>query len=153
MHMQTCATILRLRNLQKEILRVLQSTFQLVRVRRLYDVAMVNYHAQLVSFLQEKSVLSYGSFLTSGPTFTIAPQISLRLALFLGLEPLNLFSVFSFSIMTSSDENPSFVLASGIIFPVLGIIVVALRFYTRSTQKVSYQLDDWLILPALVGIR
>lgn len=55
--------------------------------------------------------------------------------------------------MTSGDEKPSLVLAAGIVFPLLGIIVVALRFYTRSTQKASYQLDDWLTLPALVGIR
>jgi hypothetical protein len=32
----------------------------------------------------------------------------------------------------------------------LGIIAVALRFYARKYQKAPLQLDDWLMIPAVV---
>ena len=50
------------------------------------------------------------------------------------------------------DQDPAYVLAAGIAFPVLCIIVVSLRFYARSGQKARYGLDDWLSLFALVSI-
>ena len=51
------------------------------------------------------------------------------------------------------DDNPSYVLAAGIVMPILAIVFVALRFYTRSKQKLPYGLDDWLALPALVRVH
>ncbi|KAF2232282.1 hypothetical protein EV356DRAFT_517582 [Viridothelium virens] len=39
-------------------------------------------------------------------------------------------------------------IAIGICFPILGAILIALRFYTRWLQKVPRQVDDWLCLPA-----
>lgn len=39
-------------------------------------------------------------------------------------------------------------IAIGICFPVIGGILVALRFYVRWHQKTSRQIDDWLCLPA-----
>ena len=50
------------------------------------------------------------------------------------------------------DHDPSYVLAAGIVMPVLGIIFVTLRFYTRSKQKAGYGADDWLSLFALVSV-
>lgn len=40
--------------------------------------------------------------------------------------------------------------ALGTVFPLLGIIIVALRFRARQLQKSKYGLDDWLIIPALI---
>ena len=39
---------------------------------------------------------------------------------------------------------------AGAVLPAVGILVVALRFYVRSTQKWAVGIDDWLMLPALV---
>ena len=41
-------------------------------------------------------------------------------------------------------------LAIGIAFPVLGTILVALRFYLRRHRGIPLQLDDWFCLPAWV---
>lgn len=46
--------------------------------------------------------------------------------------------------------TPETIIAVSVIFPVLSIIAVALRFHTRRLQKTGFQIDDWLILPALV---
>ena len=51
----------------------------------------------------------------------------------------------------STVVTPESVVAVGAVFPALGIIVVALRFYTRYRQKARLMLDDWLTVPALVG--
>ncbi|KAI9792921.1 MAG: hypothetical protein M1816_001243 [Peltula sp. TS41687] len=48
-----------------------------------------------------------------------------------------------------SYVNEKSVLAIGIIFPVLGLVAVALRFAVRSQRKVSFGVDDWLCLPAV----
>lgn len=50
------------------------------------------------------------------------------------------------------DKDPVFVLAAGAAFPAVSIVVVALRFYVRSTQKARYGPDDWLALAGLVGL-
>lgn len=42
------------------------------------------------------------------------------------------------------------VVAAGAIFPVVSIIIVLLRFWTRLRKKSGLGADDWLILPALV---
>ncbi|OCL09908.1 hypothetical protein AOQ84DRAFT_375393 [Glonium stellatum] len=41
-------------------------------------------------------------------------------------------------------------MAAGIVLPCISTIVVALRFYTRSSLKSEKFLDDWLTVPALV---
>ncbi|KAI1144988.1 hypothetical protein F4825DRAFT_280746 [Nemania diffusa] len=46
--------------------------------------------------------------------------------------------------------TPGGIIAAGAALPAIGIIVVALRFYTRLTQKARLGLDDFFILPALV---
>ena len=46
--------------------------------------------------------------------------------------------------------TPGSVIAVSVVFPVLGMIAVALRFYTRYSQKARFAMDDWLVLPALV---
>ena len=42
------------------------------------------------------------------------------------------------------------VLAAAIVLPVLGLISVALRFWSRHHNKIGFGLDDALVLPALV---
>ena len=53
---------------------------------------------------------------------------------------------------TFSYAYPGEVIAAGAVLPSLCIIIVALRFWTRSLQKGNYGVDDWLTLPALVSI-
>jgi len=45
--------------------------------------------------------------------------------------------------------NERSVLAVGILFIILGILVVIARFYVRR-KKAGFGLDDWLCIPALV---
>lgn len=42
-------------------------------------------------------------------------------------------------------------LAVSILIPLLAVIVVALRFYTRVAHNTPALWDDWLIVPAMVG--
>lgn len=44
-------------------------------------------------------------------------------------------------------------IAIGFCFPIIGGILVALRFYTRWHRKTSRQIDDWLCIPAWVGVE
>ena len=46
--------------------------------------------------------------------------------------------------------TPGSVIAVSLVFPILGVIAVTLRFYTRNSQKARFAMDDWLVLPALV---
>ncbi|KAI0542845.1 hypothetical protein GGR58DRAFT_449823 [Xylaria digitata] len=46
--------------------------------------------------------------------------------------------------------TPGDIIAASAALPAISIIVVALRFYTRLTQKARLGLDDFFILPALV---
>lgn len=43
-------------------------------------------------------------------------------------------------------------IAVAVVFPVLGILSVGLRVYVRRVQKARILADDWLLLPALVGL-
>ncbi|KAI1169769.1 hypothetical protein F4777DRAFT_571930 [Nemania sp. FL0916] len=45
--------------------------------------------------------------------------------------------------------SPRFVIAVGVVFPVLSIIAVALRFWARSAQKAPLLIDDWLLVIAV----
>ena len=48
-----------------------------------------------------------------------------------------------------SDQRPT-ILALGILFPVIAILAVALRFHARRLKKLRLEADDWTILAALV---
>ena len=50
------------------------------------------------------------------------------------------------------DTSPSANIGVGVAMPVLGIAAVALRFYTRRVMKNELLTDDWLLIPALVGL-
>ena len=43
------------------------------------------------------------------------------------------------------------IMAAGIVLPLVGMSVVALRFWLRYNQKLSIGMDDWSILGALVS--
>ncbi|KAF2855811.1 hypothetical protein T440DRAFT_551145 [Plenodomus tracheiphilus IPT5] len=45
--------------------------------------------------------------------------------------------------------SPGSLIAICVVLPVLSILAVALRFYTRKRSKSSLKLDDWILLPAL----
>ena len=47
--------------------------------------------------------------------------------------------------------TPNKFIAISVLFPLLNVIVVALRFYTRRVQRASLKSDDWLTLAALVS--
>ena len=47
--------------------------------------------------------------------------------------------------------SPAALIAAGVVFPVLGILTVALQFYTRRLQEAPLMLDDWFLIPGLVG--
>ncbi|PCG89963.1 Hypothetical protein PENO1_101630 [Penicillium occitanis (nom. inval.)] len=52
--------------------------------------------------------------------------------------------------MPNTYATPAAVIVISILFPVLGIIVVSLRFYTRGRAKIRPWVDDWLTIPALL---
>lgn len=56
-------------------------------------------------------------------------------------------------VMKDYYANQAAVIFISIFFPILGIICVALRFYTRAKAKTAFWWDDWLCIPALVCIR
>ncbi|KAI1379043.1 hypothetical protein F4677DRAFT_410388 [Hypoxylon crocopeplum] len=45
-------------------------------------------------------------------------------------------------------QSPGPVIAAGIVLPVIDIIAVLLRFWTRRKQKQALKTDDWLLIPA-----
>lgn len=47
-------------------------------------------------------------------------------------------------------QTPGHVVAAAVVLPVLDVLVVGLRFYTRRRQRLPLQMDDWLTLPAAV---
>lgn len=52
--------------------------------------------------------------------------------------------------MSGTYATPAAVIVVSILFPVLGIICVFLRFYTRVKANIQLWIDDWLMIPALV---
>ena len=46
--------------------------------------------------------------------------------------------------------NEASVIATSVIFIVLGVVAVSLRFFVRRDRKVAVGADDWLIAVALV---
>lgn len=48
--------------------------------------------------------------------------------------------------------EPGEVAAAAVVFPVIGAILVALRVSTRRKRAKKLGVEDWLVLPALVGI-
>lgn len=49
------------------------------------------------------------------------------------------------------DDNPKYILASAITFPILTMILVSLRFYARRKHGAGYGPDDWFALLAVVS--
>lgn len=59
----------------------------------------------------------------------------------------------NYKYVTTSEDGltPALVIAAGAVLPILGIFAVALRFYSRVSQKnTGLGIDDWLILAAIV---
>ena len=48
------------------------------------------------------------------------------------------------------SEDPKSIIAVGAAMPSLGIVAVALRFYSRRQMKSPLQIDDWILIPALI---
>lgn len=48
--------------------------------------------------------------------------------------------------------TPAACIAISILFPVLGIIVVGLRWYTKKRANLPLWIDDFLTIPALVRL-
>ncbi|TEY52003.1 hypothetical protein BOTCAL_0261g00030 [Botryotinia calthae] len=46
-------------------------------------------------------------------------------------------------------SNPAAIIAISVLFPILGLVAVSLRFYTRVNARVRLGVDDWLTIPAL----
>ena len=49
-------------------------------------------------------------------------------------------------------EKPGFNVAAAVVLPMVDIIAVALRFFTRRKQRLPIGIDDWLTIPALVRL-
>ncbi|CAG8950862.1 hypothetical protein HYFRA_00003079 [Hymenoscyphus fraxineus] len=54
------------------------------------------------------------------------------------------------SIIFVPYATPGHLLAAGIVFPIVGILTVVLRFYVRVEKRQKMGWDDWFIIPALV---
>ncbi|KAH6664862.1 hypothetical protein B0J14DRAFT_238113 [Halenospora varia] len=52
--------------------------------------------------------------------------------------------------MSRTYATSAAVVVISILFPLLGTIAVALRFYTRKQAKLTLWIDDWLTIPALI---
>ena len=48
--------------------------------------------------------------------------------------------------------TPGLVIAAGVVWPVVCITVVVLRFAARKIKNERIGVDDWLMLPALVSL-
>jgi hypothetical protein len=49
--------------------------------------------------------------------------------------------------------NPGEVAAAGVVFPLVGGILVALRIRIRLMKMKKLGIEDWLVFPALVGVN
>jgi len=52
--------------------------------------------------------------------------------------------------MSRTYATPAAVIVISVLFPILGLIAVSLRFYTRTKANIRLWIDDWLIVPALM---
>lgn len=53
---------------------------------------------------------------------------------------------------TFAYQTPGQIISAGIVLPIVGIIVTGLRFWARNAQQKGAQgIDDWLMVPILVG--
>ena len=55
------------------------------------------------------------------------------------------------TMMSVPYVTPWEIYAASIVLPILGCVFVLLRFYARTLLKNSIGIDDWLLIPALVG--
>ena len=53
--------------------------------------------------------------------------------------------------MSSSPYSKSVLVGTGVVFSILPIIAVGLRFYARTLSSAKLGLDDWIMLPAVVS--
>ena len=53
--------------------------------------------------------------------------------------------------MSFAAVPPDYVIAAGAIWPVVGSVLVGLRFYARRALGTQIGYDDWMTIPALVG--
>ena len=57
------------------------------------------------------------------------------------------------SVLSIDYASPNDILAASTVLPVLCIIAVLLRFYVRVWWRQGIGMDDWLLVPALVGLQ
>jgi hypothetical protein len=51
---------------------------------------------------------------------------------------------------TVVPPTPAATILAGIIFPIVGGALVALRFYSKHVKRSGFEIEDWLTLPAFV---
>ena len=61
------------------------------------------------------------------------------------------------AVPSSLNENYAFtaynknsLVATGIIFMILPVLFVGLRFYARSISSIKLGIDDWMMIPAII---
>jgi len=55
------------------------------------------------------------------------------------------------SIVSIGYPSTDQLIAAAVILPVMGLVTVSLRYFARFSRKVSFGVDDWLLIPALVS--
>lgn len=64
------------------------------------------------------------------------------------LDRRDTYGCLSRPIDTMGYANPTAIVVVSVLFPLIGAVAVALRFYTRHYMRAKPTLDDWLIVPA-----
>lgn len=54
--------------------------------------------------------------------------------------------------MAISTPSPTSIIAASASLSALCIVAVAMRFWERKLQRAKFSIDDWLVIPALVGV-
>jgi hypothetical protein len=55
--------------------------------------------------------------------------------------------MYAYNILT-----PDLFIAAAVVLVVLDTLCVCLRFYSKYTRAVRYEIEDWLVIPAWVSI-
>lgn len=48
-------------------------------------------------------------------------------------------------------QTPEHVITAAVAFSIVDALIVGLRFWARSKQNAPLRVDDWLLVPAMVG--